>query len=186
MRATVNAEFMAEQRKYAEGFPNVGGMMNVVHVTLLPHMLLYRFAQRGTPEDSLYAAFWWVGYSAHEALVQLAGPNGKNLRRTVRERLAVPPEWGNAMDLLVCAHVLKPLSAWSGTPRTARSKDTSTQHYGAPWKPDGPSRNSSCPDSASADRTARLDPLSRGQRSSGRAHAPSSPENREGRRHSSL
>ena len=136
MRATVNAEFMAEQRKYAEGFPGVGGMMNVVHVTLLPHMLLYRFAERGTPEDRLYAAFWWVGYSAHQALFQLAGPNGKNLRRTVRERLAVPPEWGNAMDLLVCAHVLKPLSAWSGTPRTARSKDTGTQHYGAPWKPD--------------------------------------------------
>ncbi len=48
----------------------------------------------------------------------------------------MPPEWGNAMDLLVSAHVLQPLSAWSGTPRTARSKDKDTQQYGDPWEPD--------------------------------------------------
>jgi hypothetical protein len=136
MVATVNADFMADQRKYAEGFPDVGGMMHVVPVTLPPHIQLYRFASSGTPDVYLYATCWWFGVSAHQALFQLAGPNRSNLRRTARERLAVPPEWGNAMDLLVCAHVLQPLSAWSGTPRTARSRDESTRQYGAPWKPD--------------------------------------------------
>lgn len=46
------------------------------------------------------------------------------------------PEWKNAMDVLVCAQVLKALSAWSGTPKTARHKDKSTQQYGNPWEPD--------------------------------------------------
>jgi hypothetical protein len=127
---------MDEQRKYAEGFPGVAGMMHVVPVTILPHMQLYRFAEAATPDDRLYGASWWIGYSAYQAITQLAGPNVNNLRRTARERLAVPPEWGNAMDLLVSAHVLQPLSAWSGTPRTARSKDKDTQQYGDPWKPD--------------------------------------------------
>jgi hypothetical protein len=136
MLATVNAAFMAEQRKYAEGFPGVAGMMHVVPVTVLPHMKLYRFAKAATPDDRLYGASWWIGYSAYQALCQIAGPSMSNLRRSARERLAVPPEWGNAMDLLVCAHVLQPLSAWSGTPRTARSKDRNTQQYGSPWEPD--------------------------------------------------
>jgi hypothetical protein len=136
MRNTINAEFMAAERKYAEGFPGVGGMMNVVDVTLLPHIQVYRFATDNTPADRLYGNSWWFGYSSYQALLQIAGGAGGALRAAARECLAVPPEWNNAMDLLVCAHVLQPLSAWSGRPRTARSKDTRTQEYGAAWKPD--------------------------------------------------
>jgi len=136
MPATVNAAFMADQRKYAEGFPGVAGMMHVVEVAVLPHMQLYRFANANTPDDRLYGAAWWIGYSAYQALLQLAGSDLANLRRNARERLAIPREWGNAMEILVCANVLQPLSAWSGTPRTARNKDRKTQRYGSRWEPD--------------------------------------------------
>ena len=40
------------------------------------------------------------------------------------------------MDLLVSAQVIRPLSAWSGTPSTARIKDQGTQQYGVAWRPD--------------------------------------------------
>ena|SRR6266581_3698288 len=138
MSTTVNARFMAEHRKYAEGFPEVGGMMHVVPVTLLPHMKIYRFATAGKASDSnyLYAAAWWFGWSAHEALVQLAKAERRALREVARECLAVPPEWGNAMDVVVAARVKQPLSVWSGTPRAARRKDLDTQRYGQKWDPD--------------------------------------------------
>jgi hypothetical protein len=38
MSATVNERFMDEQRKFAEGYPWVGGMMHVQPFKLLPHM----------------------------------------------------------------------------------------------------------------------------------------------------
>jgi hypothetical protein len=133
---TVNAALMAAHKKYAEGFPGVGGMMNVVEVTLLPHMKIYRFATAGTPIDRLYGTCWWFGTSAHQALLQLTRARRTSLPVVARECLAVPPEWKNAMDVLVCAQVTQPLSAWSGTPRTARSTDKSTQQYGAAWEPD--------------------------------------------------
>jgi hypothetical protein len=60
----------------------------------------------------------------------------RSLRDVARERLAVPLEWGNAMNLLVCASVVQPLAAWSGTPRTARNMEERTQYYGEAWKPD--------------------------------------------------
>ena len=127
---------MAEQQKYAEGYPGIGGMMNVVPVTLLPSMAIFRFATAGTPEDRLYGAHWWLGFSPHRVLVQLAKREGRSLRDVARERLAVPLEWGNVMNLLVCASVVQPLSGWSGTPRTARNREEHTQRYGAPWRPD--------------------------------------------------
>src|SRR5262249_60144509 len=113
MPATVNEACMAEQRKYAEGFPGVAGMMHVVEVAVLPHLQLYRFANANTPDDRLYGASWWIGYSAYQALLQLAGSNLANLRRNARERLAIPRAWGNAMETLVCAKVLPPLAACS-------------------------------------------------------------------------
>jgi hypothetical protein len=133
---TANAAFMGPHKKYAEGFPSVGGMMNVVQVTLLPHMKIYRFATAGTPIDRLYGTCWWFGTSAHRALLQISRARRTSLHVVARECLAVPPEWKNVMDVLVCAEVLQPLSAWSGTPRTARNKDKSTQQYGDPWEPD--------------------------------------------------
>ena len=136
MIATANGACMDEQRKYAEGFPDVGGMMHVVAVTLLPAMTIFRFASAGTPVDALYAAHWWIGVSPCEALRATARHERRSLSDVAREQLAVPPEWGNAMDLLVSARVRQPLAAWSGTPRTARSKQAGTQQYGSPWTPE--------------------------------------------------
>ena len=137
MSVTVNASFMDERhQKYAQGSPEVGGIMHLVPVTLLTHMKLYRFATAGQSQDRLFGAPWWIGFSAYRALVQLATLEARSVRVVARECLAVPPEWGNAMDLLVCADVRQPLSAWSGTPRTARTKDAHTHRYGSPWRPD--------------------------------------------------
>ena len=137
MSVTVNALFMdALHQKYAGGFPEVGGMMHLVPITLLTHMKIYRFSTAGNPHDRLFGASWWFGFSAYRALVQLATLEARSLRAVARECLAVPPEWGNLMNLLVCADVRQPLSAWSGTPRTARTKDPHTHRYGGPWRPD--------------------------------------------------
>ena len=113
---------MDAHRTSAEGSPGVGGMMHVVPVTLLTHMKIYRFGTRGWSADRLYGGPWWVGVSACDELTKLAARQARSLRDVARERLAILSEWGNAMDALVRAAVRQPLSAWSGTPRTARSK----------------------------------------------------------------
>lgn len=121
MSATVNERFMDEQRKFAEGYPWVGGMMHVQPFKLLTHMEIYRFATRGTAKDDLYGAPWWFGVSAHGALLAFAEIGTRGLRHEARARLAVVSNKDeNGMDLLVHAKILQPLSAWSGTPRTAR------------------------------------------------------------------
>jgi hypothetical protein len=86
--------------------------------------------------DRLYGAHWWFGFSAHDALIALAKAKGRSLRTVARECLAVPPEWGNTMDLLIAVRVCQSLSAWSGMPRTARSKSATSGFYGAAWNPD--------------------------------------------------
>jgi len=136
MIATVNAGFMDEKQRYAEGYPDVGGMMHVVRVTLFPDMRIYRFASAGVPDDRLYGSPWWIGFSPQSTLRQLARVEARTLRDVARQRLAVPPEWGNAMNLVVCASVVQPLSAWSGTPRTARTRETQGSRYGEAWRPD--------------------------------------------------
>jgi hypothetical protein len=136
MIATVNARFMDEQQRYAEGHPGVGGMMHIVRVTLFPDMRIYRFASAGVPDDRLYGAPWWIGFSPQDTLMRLARVEARSLRDVARQCLAVPPEWGNAMNLLVCASVVQPLAAWSGTPRTARTRERKGPQYGEAWRPD--------------------------------------------------
>lgn len=127
--ATVNASFATpeEWRRAA------GGMMHLVEVKVLPAMELYRFAT-AADQSTWYAASWWFGKSAHAALLQYAKSSTTSLSQAARECLAVPPEW-STMDVLVAVRVLKPLFAWSGTPRTVRMKDRGGR-YGARWEPD--------------------------------------------------
>lgn len=136
MSVTVNASFMEAHRASAEGAPGVGGMMHVVPVTLLTHMKIYRFGTRGSSHDELYGGAWWIGFSAYDSLTKLAAGEGRGLSDVARERLAVLSEWGNAMNAVVRAAVRQPLSAWSGTPRTARVKHTVTRRYGNAQSPD--------------------------------------------------
>ena len=132
---TVNESYMVPQQKYAGGYPDVGGVMHLTRVTLPTHMTLYRFATKSWSEDRVYGAPWWVGFSVHDTLVKLAGGDLKRLSAEALARLAMLSEWGNLMDLLVSVKVQQPLSAWSGTPRTARAKDAH-QRYGKPVTPD--------------------------------------------------
>jgi hypothetical protein len=97
-------------------------MMHVVPVKLLLGMKIYRFATRSDGDDKLYGGGWWIGFSAYEELTRLAARGGQSLREVARERLAVLAEW-NEMNVVVCAAIRQPLSAWSGTPRTVRPKD---------------------------------------------------------------
>jgi hypothetical protein len=108
-------------------------MMHVVPVKLLTHMKIYRFGTSGKPDDDLYGGAWWVGVSAYEELMKLAARGGRKLREVARERLAVLSEW-NEMNVLVRADVRQPLAAWSGTPRTARTKKGG--YYGDAMRPD--------------------------------------------------
>jgi len=133
MSETINERLMAAHRTHAEGSPGVGGMMNVTPVKLLTHMKIYRFASAGKSDDDVYSSPWWFGVSAYEALEAWATHEKRTLRDEARLRLAVPPEWSN-MDVLLCATIRQPLSAWSGTPRTARTKKG--QRYGPAWTPD--------------------------------------------------
>jgi hypothetical protein len=151
---TVNSHLMGAAWRYAEGHVPIppdpdtparapatrqtsgtGGVMHAVPVTLHPGMKIYRFATHGIPFDRLCRSFWWFGFSAHDAIRELAKFEQRRLGEVARECLAVPPEWGNSMDLLVHAAVTTSLSAWSGTPRTARHKDPAGE-YGVAWKPD--------------------------------------------------
>ena len=150
---TVNSHLMDAALKYVEGHVPIppdperpihglvsqtsgtGGVMHAVPLTLHPGTRIYRFATRGVPFDRLCWSFWWFGFSPYNALRQLAKLEQRRLGEVARERLAVPPEWGNAMDLLVHATVTKSLSVWSGTPRAARYKNQAGK-YEDPWKPD--------------------------------------------------
>src|SRR5215470_13620357 len=151
---TVNSHLMDAAWKYAEGHVPIppdperatqslvsretsgtGGVMHAVPLTLHPGTRIYRFATRGVPFDRLCWSFWWFGVSPQNALRQLAKLEQRRLGEIARERLAVPPEWGNEMDLLVHATVTKSLSVWSGTPRAARYKNQAGK-YEDPWKPD--------------------------------------------------
>lgn len=113
---TANAKFVTpEERNQA-----ARGMQSVVDVKVLPSMEIYRFA-RSSDQRSWFAASWWIGKSVHEALLQYSKTMGTGLSRAARACLAVPPEW-STMDVLISARVVRPLSAWSGTPSTVRVK----------------------------------------------------------------
>jgi hypothetical protein len=141
---TVNEAFMdahwAAARGFTLGLPanvftdqasEIGGMMHVVPVKLLPRMKLYRFGTGS--DDKVIGGPWWFGFSAYQALMARATQEKRTLRDVARERLAVFVEW-NLMDVLLHAEVRQPLSAWSGTPRTARAKQEG--HYGGVLTPD--------------------------------------------------
>jgi len=113
---TANATYMTSQERQVA----VGGLLNLVEVKLLPAMELYRFAT-AAQSDTWYAASWWLGKSAYDALIQYAKSSRESLSEAARRCLAVPPP--SAMDVLVPVRVVKALSAWSGTPKTLRLKD---------------------------------------------------------------
>jgi hypothetical protein len=125
---TVNASHMT----HTEWNEAASGMVHLVEVRVLPAMELYRFATAATP-DAWYAASWWCGKSAHQGLLRYAKSINESLSRAARRCLAVPPR--NAMDVLISVRVLQPLSAWSGTPKTLRQKD-SRGRYGNRQEPD--------------------------------------------------
>jgi hypothetical protein len=127
--ATVNATFATP----AEWQEAARGMLNLVEVKILPAMELYRFAS-GARSQSWYAASWWFGKSAYEALLRSAKASHESLSAVARRCLAVPPEW-STMDVLLSVRVLQPLSAWSGTPRTVRLKDARGRYVDR-WEPD--------------------------------------------------
>jgi hypothetical protein len=108
-------------------------MLNLVEVKVLPAMELYRFASAARPQ-TWYAASWWFGKSACDALLQAARSRKEALGAVARRCLAVPPEW-STMDVLISARVLQPLTAWSGTPRTLTPKDERGR-YVERWEPD--------------------------------------------------
>jgi len=113
---TLNAKYAtSHERRVA-----ASGMLNLVEVKVLPAMELYRFATEAQ-SHTWYAASRWFGKSAYDALLQYAKSSREGLSEAARRCLAVPPP--SAMDLLVPVRVLKPLSAWSGTPKTLRLKD---------------------------------------------------------------
>ncbi len=122
--ATINATFATPPELQAA----TRGMLNVVEVKVLPAMQLYRFAN-AAKLSTWYAASWWFGKSAHDALVQAAKSSKESLSGVARRCLAVPAEW-STMDVLISVLVLKPLSAWSGTPRTLRLKDARGRYDG--------------------------------------------------------
>jgi hypothetical protein len=111
-----NAAFMAAEREDASR-----GMDNVVHVRLFPAMEIFRFG-RASDRTAWYAASWWFGKSVHDALLQYCHANAVSLTHGARTCFAVPPEW-SSMDVLLRARVTQPLSAWSGTPRSVRTKE---------------------------------------------------------------
>jgi hypothetical protein len=127
--ATINATFATPQELQAA----TRGLMNVVEVKVLPAMELYRFAN-AAKLSSWYAASWWFGKSAYDALAQSAKSSKESLSSVARRCLAVPAEW-STMDVLISVRVIKPLSAWSGTPRTLRLKDARGR-YGTRLEPD--------------------------------------------------
>lgn len=87
-----------------------------------------------TPEEWRRTAGGMMHLVAHAALLQYAKTSNTSLSEAARECFAVPPEW-STMDVLVAVRVLKPLFAWSGTPKTVRLKDRSGR-YGQRWEPD--------------------------------------------------
>jgi hypothetical protein len=126
--ATVNAAYATPW----EWQTAAGGMMNPVEVKVLPAMELYRFAS-AAESHTWYAAAWWFGKSAYDGLLQYAKSSNESLSRAARRCLAVPPP--STMDVLISVRVLQPLSAWSGTPKTLRLKD-SRGRYGDRQEPD--------------------------------------------------
>ena len=127
--ATLNAAFSTQQ----EWEEAARGMSNLVDVKILPAMEIYRFATAANLH-TWYAASWWFGRSAYDALVQSASSSRESLSGVARRCLAVPEEW-SSMDVLIAVRVLQPLSAWSGTPRTQRLKDDGG-HYASRMEPD--------------------------------------------------
>jgi len=114
--ATANAELMAREWARANR-----GLMHPVEVKLLPAMEIYRFATAAKPWG-WHAASWWFGKSVFDELLRQSRATRTSMDRVARACLAIPPEW-SAMDVLLMARVLRPLSAWSGTPRAIRMKD---------------------------------------------------------------
>jgi hypothetical protein len=108
-------------------------MANLVDVKILPAMEIFRFAS-AAKLSTWYAASWWFGKSAYDALLRSASSSRESLSNVARRCLAVPEEW-STMDVLVSVRVLQPLSAWSGTPRTLRLKDDGGR-YASRLEPD--------------------------------------------------
>src|SRR5262245_33808372 len=96
MSERVNERFMQAEIKFARGYPYVGGMINVVPVSLQEDLKIYRFDMQGRPDAKVFGSPWWFGFSACDSLRKLAKAGGRSLREEARARLAiVTDEHGN-------------------------------------------------------------------------------------------
>jgi hypothetical protein len=133
---SVNASYLtADRRRWA-----ASGINHVQDVFLLPNMEIWRFASTDQPEKWL-ANPWWIGLSPYQALLQLSRSGNASLTDTARACLAVVSnpaalERPNRMDVLSHARITKPLTAWSGTPRTQRLRLLGRNQYIDRQEPD--------------------------------------------------
>jgi hypothetical protein len=133
---SVNAAYLtAERRLWA-----ASGIDHIQDVSLIPHMEVWRFASTDQPEK-WFANPWWIGLSPYRSILQLSRSANASLTDTARACLAVVSnpqaiDRPNRMDVLSYARIAKPLTAWSGTPRTQRPKLLGRQEYIERQEPD--------------------------------------------------
>jgi len=109
------------------------GLRAKISMTLVPGLLLYRFASSDRSER-WYSSPWWIGQSPYDTIERYARENRVTLGWAARVCLAVDPLWRSRCDVIVGARLARPLEVWTGTPKTVRSKVE--QKYLARWEPD--------------------------------------------------
>jgi hypothetical protein len=114
----VNAQFLYHPSVEAKTHE---GLMTRTRLVLVPGLPLYRFASSHLARDRWFNSPWWIGQSPFDAIQQFARGNTMSLGQAARLCLAIDESWSQ-VDLLIGAHLSRPLVVWAGTPKTQRPK----------------------------------------------------------------
>lgn len=94
-------------------------------ITLEPGQDIYRWAGLGRcgplPEDKAGSGPWWsTKRGAMKILLRSRATGEKNTSGLARDFSNVARSWGNALDLVVCAKVIRPIRCFMGVGRDVR------------------------------------------------------------------
>jgi len=80
---------------------------------------LYRFASVGDQVEGALRGGWWLERRELDHLIRYAQVEQRSLGYAVRLLCCVPPEWGSALNFLVCVRTRATIAAWRGLARSA-------------------------------------------------------------------
>jgi hypothetical protein len=104
-----------------------GGIIDPCRYEIAKRTSLYRFASVTDGAEQALRGGWWLERRELDHLIRYAEVNNKTLGYAVRLLCCVPPEWGSALNFIVCVKAAGVIAAWRGLANSAAAKYTLKQ-----------------------------------------------------------